>query len=226
MMFGSINNGMLPFEKPNDAQRLYCCFVCGLEFKEFEQFKLHIFDKHEEGREYIRCPLARCGAPVRDIRSNFRVRHPTEKVPKAGQMRAIVWKDQRDPNSKKKRKKIAFEEGYFPSKKNGKQMHYRSGYEHKVYEILERSSQIMRYEVEPFPVPYWFRGEKHNYFPDLMIYFSDGHTEVWEVKPQAQTSYEINEAKWVAADNYCNSRGWLFEVKTEKGIQQMRRELL
>ena len=65
------------------GKRKWQCFVCGKQYKNFETYKEHIIDKHEEGREFIICPT--CGAPVRDIRAHFRAKHPqannAEKLP-------------------------------------------------------------------------------------------------------------------------------------------------
>lgn len=215
----------LPFQKINEADRQYTCFVCGRAYKDFEEFKKHIIEKHQEGREYVLCPLARCRAPVRDVRAHFKVKHPHEPPPQGCQMKAIVWKDVKDPKSKKKKRGMHFHDGDFPSKKNGKKLHYRSGYELEVYKILEERDDVVRFDAEPFGIPYWFQGENHKYFPDLLVQFRDGHTEVWEIKPQSQTSYDVNDAKWTAADKFCEARGYHFEVKTEQGIKMLRKEL-
>ena len=214
----------LPFEKPNDAERMWTCFVCGMSFKNPQSYKDHIVEKHEEGRDYVRCPLARCRYPVRDVRAHYKFHHRNEPPPSGCQMKAIIWRDQRDPKTKKKRK-MSFHDGDFQSAKNNKKMHYRSGYELEVYKCLEQMQDVVKYDVEPFGVPYWFMGEQKKYFPDLMVQFADGHIEVWEIKPRDQTAYEVKDAKWTAADKYCESRGWHFEVKTEQGIQQLRRQL-
>jgi len=72
----------LPFSKDNS--RKWQCFVCGKSHNDFESFKAHIIEKHDEGREYVVCPLERCGAPVRDGRLHFKHKHPNEKFPKKG----------------------------------------------------------------------------------------------------------------------------------------------
>ena len=140
-------------------------------------------------------------------------------------MKALVWSDQRDPKSRRKKRQVAFNDGDFVSKKNGKKIHYRSGYELEVYKCLEQMNSVVSFAGEPFGVPYWFQGEKHQYFPDVMVQFADGHVEVWEVKPKSQTSYEINDAKWTAAAKYCEARNWHFEVKTEYGIKELREQV-
>lgn len=214
----------LPFEKKDPKERQYTCFVCGRVFKEFEGFKEHIIEKHQEGREYVICPLGRCGAPVRDVRAHFKAKHPSEPPPCGCQMKAIVWKDVRDPKGRKKRS-VGFHDGDFASKKNGKKIHFRSGYERDVYECLEQMNEVVKFDAEPFGIPYWFKGENKKYFPDVMVQFADGRVEVWEIKPASQTAYEVNDAKWTAADKFCQSRGWHFEVKTEQGIKLLKQGL-
>ena len=87
-------------------------------------------------------------------------------------------------------------------------------------------------------------GRVHRYFPDVVFCKKtpEGKTEtiMIEIKPQKQTmppdikkknatpsgrisrrylnevkTYGINEAKWKAAQRYCQERGWKFEIMTE-----------
>lgn len=213
---------MLPFQKDN-TKRKWMCFVCGREFEEYDAYKTHIVESHEEGREYVICPLVRCGAPVRDVRLHFKAKHPSETTPKIGQMKALVWKDHSTRTGKMKQRKPKFREGYLISAKNGgKEMHYRSGYECEVYECLECLPEIVQYDVEPFKIQYFFEGETHEYNPDLSVLFADGRVEIWEIKPSNQTSLPRNTAKWAACQQHCEARGWDFIVMTEKGIGKLK----
>ena len=214
---------MLPFEKNNVRQ--YSCFVCGVMYTSFQDFTDHIIENHEEGREYIRCPLERCGACVRDLRQHFTVKHKNEKMPKSGQLKATIWKDQSVSTGKMTQRKPKFREGYMYSPKNGKEMHYRSGMECEVYECLEAMQEVLAYEVEPFKVGYSFQGEPHEYNPDLQIFFSDGRIEIWEIKPSNQTSLPKNNAKWAACQYHCDSRGYKFMVLTEVGMSKLKQEI-
>lgn len=216
----------LPFEKDN-GKRKWQCFVCGKVMTEFEDYKTHIIESHEEGREYVICPLGRCGAPVRDLRLHFKAKHPSEKeVPKVGQMKAMIWKDQSPRTGKLKQRKPKFREGYLISTKNGgREMHYRSGYECEVYECLEAMPNVVSYDVEPFKIQYLYEGEVHEYNPDLSVLFDDGHIEVWEIKPANQTHLPRNNAKWAACQNHCQARGWEFIVMTEVGINKMKKRV-
>lgn len=211
----------MPYEKPDKDKRIYQCFVCGEKLETFDLFKAHIAASHEEGREYITCPLERCKAPVRDMKAHFKAKHPYDKLPKTCASRAIIWKDI-SPKGAAKTKKPHFREGYMTSVKNGKDLHYRSGMECEVYELLERWDEVHKYEEEPFPVKYSYLGIEHDYFPDLRITFKDGTTEVWEVKPACQTQIGKNKAKWDACGAYCMARSWRFMVLTEKGMGKLR----
>jgi hypothetical protein len=191
-------------------------------FDTYEEFKTHIIDTHEESREYITCPLERCKAPVRDLHIHFKSKHPYDKLPKGIQLRASVWRDVKQPN--KRRKTFSFKEGTIISVKNkGKAMHYRSGYELEVYESLEKINEVVSYDVEPFPVEYFWKGRSRNYYPDIIVRFKD-RVEVWEVKPAKQTSNLQNQAKWDAAKFFCETRGWKFVVYTEKEIKILKRQ--
>jgi hypothetical protein len=209
----------LPFAPEND-KRKYQCFVCGQLFEKFDTFKEHVKEKHREGDDFITCPLLRCGAPVRDMRVHFKVKHPGETLPKIGPLKAMIWKDFK--GGKGKTRKPKFKEGYHESTKMKKQFHYRSGYEKTVYECLDLLPEVVGYDVEPFRIQYLHKGEEHEYIPDIIVTYSDGKREVWEVKPASQTILEININKWNAAARACDARGWEFIVMTEQGIEKLK----
>lgn len=216
----------LPFPTDNH-KRKYQCFVCGQNYTDFEEYKKHIIENHEEGREFVICPLARCSAPVRDVRLHMKTKHPHEKMPQTGQMKAMIWKDQTNKkDGKLKQRRPKFREGYLLSTKNGgKEMHYRSGMECDVYECLEAMNEVIGYDVEPFAVQYSFQGEIHEYNPDLKVLFDDGRIEIWEIKPANQTHLPRNSAKWTACNQYCQARGYNFMVLTEIGMSKLKQKI-
>lgn len=85
--------------------------------------------------------------------------------------------------------------------------------------------EVIKYEVEPFGVKYLFirpkKVQEKTYYPDLKLYFADGHIEIWEVKPMNQTKTPMNIAKWNACGNMCAGMGWEFVIITETGINQL-----
>lgn len=204
-------------------KRTWQCFVCGIMHQTYEEFKSHIIKEHDEGREYVKCPLGRCQAPVRDLRAHFRHKHPHDKYPHGCQYRPAIMYDVRNPSRKKKI--VSFKNGDIVSlKNNGQTRHYRSGFELEVYMCLEKMNEVVRYDVEPFAVEYYHKGRRKNYYPDLKVNFADGRTEIWEVKPANQRILDINTAKWEACRHYCMLRGWSFEVKDEQKIKDLKRE--
>jgi len=213
----------LPFVSENN-KRKYCCFVCGVIFEDdFEEFKNHIKEKHREGDDYISCPLLRCNAPVRDLRTHFQVKHPGETLPKHGQMKAMIWKDFK--SGKARTRKPKFKEGWHESTKMRRTFRYRSGYEKTVYECLDLMPDVIGYDAEPFRIPYIHLGKEHEYIPDIIVTFNDTRREVWEIKPSSQTHLEINTNKWTAASRECAARGWEFIVITEQGINKLKKRV-
>jgi len=210
----------LPY-RPN-YQRKYRCFICGMDYIDYDEFKDHVTGEHEEGREYVVCKL--CQAPVRDMRLHYKTKHPGKKL-QDGQRRAQIWYDF-SGQKRTKMKKPAYVEGtHISPKNNWQEMHYRSSYELEVYKCLDELKEIMNYEVEPRDcvTPYFWNGKWRKYWPDLKVRFIDGHTEIWEVKPSNQTDYNQNRAKWDACSESMGNRGWSFWVKTEMGINKLRK---
>jgi hypothetical protein len=211
---------------PEKDSRKFQCFVCGIQHISIEEYKTHILNKHEEGRDYIVCPVKHCGYPIRDLRSHMRAKHPSMKMPETpGMTKAILWRDFNPQTEKMKVRKPKFREGYYSSTKMRKNYHYRSGLESKVYECLDADVDVTSFDVEPFEIPYLYKGKPHNYIPDLVIRFIDGHVEVWEIKPSSQTLLEVNQCKWAAAESACKTRGWQFVVITETSIDRLAQKV-
>lgn len=207
----------------NSSQRKFQCFICGTLHDDYPQMKEHIMKDHEEGREWIRCPLAHCSCPVRDMRVHFKAKHPSMTIPKNCQLRASIWYDQ---TGKSRKKKFSFAEGNYVSKKNGgESMHYRSGWELQIYKLLEEMGEINSYRVEPFSITYYFNGKARTYIPDLLINFVDGRQELWECKPANQLGVPQIKAKKAAAEEYCLARGLVYKMITEGVIDRMKQDV-
>ena len=197
------------------------CFVCGEEFVMYEEFCQHIFSKHDEGREYLRCPA--CDCPVRDMRLHYQAKHPSRPLPKDTQLKVSIWFDFK--GNKRKARKLNFKEGNFVSQKMGGQtVHYRSSYELEVYKLLENEKTVVGYEAEPFKLPYYFGGKWLDYIPDLKVHFTDGSIQIWEVKPSNMTAFKKNKAKWTAMEEHAKKMGWQFKVITEQVMSRIKQE--
>lgn len=214
----------LPFEKPPQIRK-YQCFVCGRSYDSFEEFKGHILEKHEENKDYILCPCTWCLAPVRDLKTHWKIKHANLPMPKFELERSIVWRDSKEAKGGKNKKKVTFRKGWFASHKMGKEFYYRSGLECEVYEILELLPYVLQYDVEPIEIPYLFEGNPHKYTPDLAILYDNNSREITEIKPSSQTRLPQNIAKWEAAEKYCLTRGWQFNVLTEQGVRKLKKRI-
>jgi hypothetical protein len=207
-----------------DSSGKHTCFCCGVQFSDYAEFKSHILDSHEEGRDFVRCPLDHCGAPVRDAKLHIKVKHPRYDMRNfKGQAKALVWNDFSAKG--KKTRKPRFKQGKYESTKTGRVLGYRSGLEERVYKILDQHEEVVSFYSEPFNIDYIHRGQAHKYIPDLFVTFMDGHKEIWEVKPSNQTDLELNKNKWRAAEDACKVRGWKFEVFTEQRIDRLAQEV-
>lgn len=205
-------------------ERKWQCFVCGKNYDDFATYKSHILETHEEGREFLKCPD--CSAPVRDIITHYKAKHPKRIVPKGIQTRVAIWRDFKSGGEKKKTtKKVAFRTGTFASRKSGCDIPYRSGMECEFYELLESDKDVAAFYAEPFKIPYYYQGKWHDYIPDIKIVYVDGSVSIWEIKPANQTQYDQNRAKWGAMNDHALNHGWEFVVQTEVGLGKLKTKI-
>lgn len=126
-------------------------------------------------------------------------------------------------------------------KGNVKNIIYRSGWELKFLRHLDNDPNVIQYSSEEVVVVYKsIDGKTHRYFLDFWVKrrLPDGQIveEIIEIKPFAQTqepvkgrkkektflnevlTYQKNQAKWRAADQYAQRKGWKFRILTEKEL--------
>jgi TnsA endonuclease N terminal len=116
---------------------------------------------------------------------------------------------------------------------------YRSSWEVKVMDWLDRNPDILSWASEELIIPYRSPVDSkiHRYFPDFLVKMRTREgklkTMLLEVKPKKQTqepeqrkrvtkqyinevtTWGVNQAKWKAATEYCSDRGWEFMLITE-----------
>jgi len=120
---------------------------------------------------------------------------------------------------------------------------YRSRWETIVMDRFDRDPNVISWGSEEVIVPYRspIDNRVHRYFVDFIVTTinKDGRKEtaLIEVKPAIQTrppvlkenkknkryiqevmTWGVNEAKWKAATDYCENRGWKFIIITEKEL--------
>lgn len=67
---------------------------------------------------------------------------------------------------------------------------FRSGLELKFIKYLEKNRKVKRYKSESLQIEYFFNGRDHNYIPDILVEYTDGKIELWEIKPKSQTKWD------------------------------------
>lgn len=119
---------------------------------------------------------------------------------------------------------------------------YRSGWERKFMDYLDHNRSVVRWGSEEVVIPYIspVDNRPHRYFVDFYVEATapDGSIKkmLVEIKPYAQTqepktpkrktrrfitevmTYGVNQAKWHAAKDYCEKKGWDFKILTENEI--------
>lgn len=111
----------------------------------------------------------------------------------------------------------------------------RSLWERNVCRFLDENSSIIKWSSEEIAIPYMspLDQKMHNYYPDFVVQFkNDSGIQTWmlEVKPKKQTilkenaskkekvTWIINNAKWQAANLYCQKHKMTFKILTEKEL--------
>jgi hypothetical protein len=111
----------------------------------------------------------------------------------------------------------------------------RSLWERNVCTFCDEHPEVIKWSSEEIAIPYMSPIDQkvHNYFPDFLIQFNgkDGiKTWMVEVKPKKQTflkenaskkekyTWVINNAKWQAAQAYCEKNKMVFKIITEKDL--------
>ena len=119
---------------------------------------------------------------------------------------------------------------------------YRSSWECRVMDWLDRNRDIISWASEELIVPYIspIDNRVHRYFPDFLVKVRNKEgqlkTLMIEVKPKKPTqppiqqrrvtkqyitevtTWGVNQAKWKAAEEYCLDRGWQFKIMTEEHL--------
>ena len=118
----------------------------------------------------------------------------------------------------------------------------RSSWERRFFSWCDRTPAVIKYSSEETIIPYIspLDNKVHRYFLDAKIQMKqrDGTLKIYlvEIKPEAQTvmpvkgnkkdktylnecmTWETNKAKWQAAIRYCDTKGYLFILLTEKHL--------
>lgn len=121
---------------------------------------------------------------------------------------------------------------------------FRSGWEKTLMEYLDNHPDVIEWESENFFIPYTcpVTRRTRRYFPDFKVKMRTKagliETRILEVKPFKQTqipdkrgskyrerviTYLTNQAKWEAAQKYCDNRDYKFQLITENELFDKRK---
>jgi hypothetical protein len=117
---------------------------------------------------------------------------------------------------------------------------YRSLWERKFMNYCDLTESVLEWQSEEIVIPYLspIDNKVHRYFPDFVMKVrestGDIKTYVIEIKPKKQTvepdknpkrrtkrwineiyTWNVNQAKWKAAEEYCKDRLYEFKILTE-----------
>tara|TARA_B100000427_G_scaffold45881_1_gene34002 strand:- start:6662 stop:7096 length:435 start_codon:yes stop_codon:yes gene_type:complete len=119
---------------------------------------------------------------------------------------------------------------------------YRSLWELKFMRYCDSNTNIVKWSSEEIVIPYKspIDNRFHRYFPDFYLKYKDNTgkmiEKVVEIKPAKQVqepkvqkrktkkyvtevvTYAKNQAKWIAAEEFCKDRKWQFQILTEKEL--------
>ena len=125
---------------------------------------------------------------------------------------------------KKKKRKGHYQRGEYTSSKTGQVCKFRSGWEEKMMYHLDSDPNVKTWTYEQTVIEYVsnIRTKKiRRYYPDFLVEYVDGRSEVVEVKPKRKLEQSTIKKKTAAAILWCSSRGINFRLVTEDDLKEM-----
>ncbi|SRR6266487_1993052 len=113
--------------------------------------------------------------------------------------------------------------GTFFSQKMEREVQFESLLELHFLLKLEKTSEIVFYQEQPFVISYKFGGTPRTYYPDIFFVTEDGRGVVVEIKPRYQMALYENLTKWSALRRFCFQNGWgLLVTDGKRSIQKLQ----
>ena len=96
--------------------------------------------------------------------------------------------------------------------------HYKNEYYDSSWELIYMKyldSKRMKWtKKHHIYIPYKYDNNEHNYIPDFLV----NNNELHEIKPFFKLCDKNTELKFLAAKNYCETKGMTFKIITEKNF--------
>ncbi len=115
--------------------------------------------------------------------------------------------------------------GIHSSPKSGGECCYRSSWELKYMQHLDRDDEVIAYRYEPFKISYVSNkktGKIRNYIPDIIVLRGEAELELVEIKPSKRLAQRRVAQKLRAAVEWCDDAGVLFSVITERELKALK----
>ena len=126
-------------------------------------------------------------------------------------------------------------------KGNASNIVYRSGWELDFMKYLDRQPRVLQWNSEEIIIPYKspIDGKWHRYYPEFWVKTSNSESII-EIKPKKQTkppkenpkhrrrylrevkTFVVNEAKWKAAEEFCENKGLQWQIMTEDTLRNTK----
>ena len=126
-------------------------------------------------------------------------------------------------------------------KGNSSNIIYRSGWELDFMKYLDRQPGVLQWNSEEIIIPYKspIDNKWHRYYPDFWVRTLKAETII-EIKPKKQTkppkenpkhrrrylrevkTFVVNEAKWKAAKEFCENKGFQWQIMTEDTLSNTK----
>jgi len=110
--------------------------------------------------------------------------------------------------------------GKFPSKKNGRMIHWESQLERDAIYIFEFSPGVANYREQPFKTHYTLGGQTRRYTPDFLVTLLTGERIVIEVKPAKRLRDPSEHCRFDRITGHLQQFGDPFQILTEQQIRQ------
>ena len=124
---------------------------------------------------------------------------------------------------RKKKRKGHYIRGTYTSPIAG-ECKYRSGWELKVMVYLDENPEVEAWSYEKTVIEYVsnVRSKKiRKYYPDFLVKYKDGRSELIEVKPKRKLEQLTVKKKMTAAMLWCSERGMSYRIMTEVQLKEL-----
>lgn len=124
---------------------------------------------------------------------------------------------------RKKKRKGRYISGIYNSATAG-ECKFRSSWELKLMLYLDENPDVEFWSYEKIVIEYVsnVRTKKlRKYYPDFLVRYKDGRTELIEVKPKRKLDQAIIKKKIAAAQAWCLDKGITYTIMTEVELKSM-----